>query len=427
MITTRNSVRDELNRRARVLRLATGELGDVVTTAGGRELRLGEFVVTRQNHRRLRSADGSFYVKNGSRGTVVAAAPDGGVVVDFAGRAGATHRVTLPTSYLAAGHVQWGYAVTDYGVQGRTLDKGKAVLDDSTRAAGAYVATTRGRLENRIYVVDGTTPAPGDPEVGHGPPDERPSSLERIAHHLAADEPAPLLHEIDPHLARSAPLAGAATLGQLEEATAAVRAILAGGPPDVSDRLAVEERRHGVLLARRRVTEDRLADALVRVGSRLGGASASLRHERQAERHRRVLRAIDGQLEVTARRIADLRAQAAHRAAFVDATAGSRSTGAVIRDAVVLREAALRLGAADRPVSVGGPAAPEEPSRHRDRLAYRRALEHAALEQDRARGPLPLHDPEAVAGPSGRHQAALSADHPASPSTPAGADVGPNP
>lgn len=431
MITTRNSVRDELNRRARVLRLAAGDLEAVAATASGREIRLGKYVVARQNSRRLRTADQSWYVKNGSRGTVVAASPDGGVVVDFDGRGGATHRVTLPVSYLAAGHLHWGYAVTDYGVQGRTLAKGKAVLDDTTRAAGAYVATTRGRLENRIYVVDGTTPTPGDFDTSHGPPDERPSSLECIAQHLAADEPDPLLHQMDPYLAHSAPLAGAASLAQLDGVAAAVRETLASGPPDVSRRLADEERRHSVLLARRRLTQDRLADALARVGSGLGGASAALRHERDVERHRRVLRAIDGQLDLTAGRISDLRAQTAERAAFLDATAGERSAGDVIRDAVTLREAILRLGAADGPVPAGVPPAPEEPSRRHDRLAYRRALEHAAIERDR-RGPFPPDDPEGVARKSGarQHRDALSpaADRPATPApTGAAADVGLDP
>ena len=377
MIATRNSVRDELNGRARVLRIAAGELGAVAVTAAGREIRVGEYVVTRHNDRRLRSPDGAWYVKNGSRGSVVHVDPAGGLVVDFDGRKGVTHRVVLPAAYLAAGHVEWGYAVTDYGVQGRTLSKAKAVLDDTTRAAGAYVATTRGRLENRIYVVDGAVPEAADPATGHGAPAERPSSLERIADRLAADEAAPLLHAIDPWLARSAPIATAVSLADLAAAAGQTKAVLGAGPPDVTRQLAAEEHRQARLLARRRLTVDRLADALRGTGRR------SRAGQRNLEWHRRVLRAIDGQLAATERRIAGLQSTEAARRAFVDATTAERDALDVFRDATALREASVLLAAADSVTAVGGPPPPGKPSRRQDRLAHRRALERTATYRDR--------------------------------------------
>lgn len=379
MIATRNSVREELNRRARLLRAAAGEFGDEAVMTAGREIRLGDYVVTRRNDRRLHSPHGTWFVKNGSRGAVVGVdTAAGDVVVDFEGRAGAVHRVRLPASYLESGHVEWAYAVTDYGVQGRTLTKGKAVLDDATRAAGAYVATTRGRLENRIYVVDGMVSDSADPDVSHGRPSERMASMERIAGRLAADEPAALLHERDPHLAGAAPLAGAATLADLHVAADEVTAVLRSGPPDVAGRLAEEERREAVLLARRRVTQDQITAVL---SAPAGGAAAAGRGK-LAERYRRTLRAIDGQLGVIGIRITELRIAARTRAVFVDATATERAAVDVLHDAAALREATVRLGVLSAPPTAE-PIPPPEPSRRQDRLAYRRALERVAVHRDR--------------------------------------------
>ncbi|MEW6474291.1 MAG: MobF family relaxase [Actinomycetota bacterium] len=383
MIATRNSVRDELNHRARILRIGAGELGDVAVRAAGREIRVGEYVVTRHNDRRLRSADGSWYVKNGSRGTVVSVDQDGGLLVDFDGRKGATHRVALPASYLDAGYVEWAYAVTDYGVQGRTLSRAKAVLDDTTRAAGAYVATTRGRFENRIYVVDGTVLEAADPHTGHGSPAERPTSLERIAERLAADEPAPILHAIDPWLARSAPLAAGASLADLAATAEETNAVLRSGPPDVSHQLAAQEHRQARLLARRRVAEDRLAAALSAAGARRGSTSQAV------EAQRRVVHAIDGQLAAITRRIASLQAADAARQAFVDATAAQRDALEILGDAAALREARVRLAAPDTIAALGGPPPPGEPSRRQERLAHRRAVERTATYQDRWGTPSP--------------------------------------
>jgi conjugative relaxase-like TrwC/TraI family protein len=389
MIATRNSVREELNRRARVLRAAAGELGEEAVVTAGREIRLGDYVVTRRNDRRLRSPDGTWFVKNGSRGAVVGVdIAAGDVVVDFEGRAGAVHRVRLPAAYLECGHVEWAYAVTDYGVQGRTLTKGKAVLDDATRAAGAYVATTRGRLENRIYVVDGMVSESADPDVGHGRPGERMASMERIAHRLAADEPDALLHEQDPHLAQSGPLAGAATLADLHIAAEEVTAVLRSGPPDVAGRLIEEEQREAVLLARRRVAEDRLAAVL----SAPGGRAVAARRETLVERYRRTLRAIDGQLAATGTRIGEIRVAARARAVFVDDTATERAAVDVLHDATALRDATVRLGVLSAP-PIAEPGPPPEPSRRQERLAYRRALERVALHRDRfGAGPGP--DPD---------------------------------
>ena len=50
-----------------------------------------------------------------------------------------------------------GYAATEYGHQGDTVDVGIALASGTTTHRGLYVATTRGRDDNRIHVITETT------------------------------------------------------------------------------------------------------------------------------------------------------------------------------------------------------------------------------------------------------------------------------
>src|SRR5699024_9496594 len=50
-------------------------------------------------------------------------------------------------------HIHLGYAVTDYGNQGTTVDHGSVLLESSISAAGVYVGATRGRCDNTIHIV----------------------------------------------------------------------------------------------------------------------------------------------------------------------------------------------------------------------------------------------------------------------------------
>jgi hypothetical protein len=384
MIAARNSVREELNRRARLLREAAGELTGPTVYRGGREFRVGDWVVTRHNQRRLRSADGSWYVKNGSRGIVAdAAAETGALVVEFEGRAGLAHRVLLPAEYVAAGHVEWGYAVTDYGVQSRTLDRARAVLDDTTSAAGAYVATTRGRLENRIYIVDGEVREEPDPDLSHGPPNERPSSLEVIAEHLAGQQPEALLHEIDPWVARAGPLAAERSLAELHHSLARADEILAAAPADVSRRITGAERRYEELAARRRVVTDRLTSLADGSAAANGGSRRQTGDEHG--RLRRELRAVDSELTVVVGRLAWLRRRDAERNAYRAAHAGAGEARGALRDAVAVREAKIRLAAPALlpPAFVEELSASAASARWSERHGRRQALERAALYRDR--------------------------------------------
>jgi ATP-dependent exoDNAse (exonuclease V) alpha subunit len=63
--------------------------------------------------------------------------------------------VTLPESYLEAGNLTYAYAMTGHKAQGMTTDKAYVLGDQTLYREWTYVAMSRGRSENRLYVVAG--------------------------------------------------------------------------------------------------------------------------------------------------------------------------------------------------------------------------------------------------------------------------------
>jgi len=63
--------------------------------------------------------------------------------------------VTLPAEY-AEEHVRLGYAATEYGTQSATETASITLAGPVTTGRGLYVAMTRGRDDNRVYVVTDT-------------------------------------------------------------------------------------------------------------------------------------------------------------------------------------------------------------------------------------------------------------------------------
>jgi conjugative relaxase-like TrwC/TraI family protein len=140
---------DALNNTIQHGRLDAGRLDPTtaVSIAGGERAHVGEIVVTRRNDRRLTASSGET-VRNRDLWTVTGTHPDGGLTVTRPG--GGT--VTLPADYVAE-HVRLGYAATEHGHQGDTVDVGIALASAATTHRGLYVAATRGRDENRIHVI----------------------------------------------------------------------------------------------------------------------------------------------------------------------------------------------------------------------------------------------------------------------------------
>ena len=147
----------QLNARGRTDRLDGTDPGVEVLLADGTAASAGDVIVTRHNDRRLVTSD-TDWVKNGDRWHVQAAHDDGSLLVRPA-RPGRT--VVLPADYVAE-HVQLGYATTVHAAQGLTADTCHTVVDGSEARQLLYVAMTRGRQANHVYLA---VASDGDPHA----------------------------------------------------------------------------------------------------------------------------------------------------------------------------------------------------------------------------------------------------------------------
>ena len=151
MIASTNETVTRLNDLAQAHAI---EHGQVSTGAGAVALHnssrahLGDTIVTRKNARRLVVNSGQDFVKNGDLWRVTDLHDDGRITAQHTGHGG---KVTLPAHYVEQS-VELGYAATIHRAQGSTVDTAHALVDASTDRAGAYVALTRGRENNQLYV-----------------------------------------------------------------------------------------------------------------------------------------------------------------------------------------------------------------------------------------------------------------------------------
>ena len=118
----------------------SGEHAGEPITRRGERIGLGDRVATRRNDRDLA-------VANRDTWTVAGVGDDGSLLVT--GRAG---RRTLPAGYVHD-HVELAFTTTVYGAQGETVDSAHLALGETTGAASAYVAMTRGRHTNIAHLV----------------------------------------------------------------------------------------------------------------------------------------------------------------------------------------------------------------------------------------------------------------------------------
>ncbi len=148
MIVATNEQAAVLGDRARRALIAAGHVDDGPTvTLADNVASVGDHIVTRRNDRRLTSADGGWVV-NGQTWTVTQVHVDGAAeVVRHAD--GATLR--LPGDYLTA-HAHLAYATTTHRAQGMTVDRAHATVDVDTTHQQLYVAATRGRHANHLWV-----------------------------------------------------------------------------------------------------------------------------------------------------------------------------------------------------------------------------------------------------------------------------------
>ena len=198
LAASRDVVRD-LNEQARADRLADQHPTREVRLADGTHASTGDPVVTRHNDRSLRTRSGA-WVKNGDRWVVLSVSPDGGLLVARDARPrGGREIAALPARYVEQ-HLRLGYAGTIHGAQGATADTTHTVLTGTESRQSLYVALSRGRLQNHLYLGDSATVEAEGVAVAAQPADEAPRDvLTRILDRDDRAESATRAGTPDPH------------------------------------------------------------------------------------------------------------------------------------------------------------------------------------------------------------------------------------
>ncbi|MBW3578864.1 MAG: AAA family ATPase [Actinobacteria bacterium] len=149
MIVATNEQAAVVSERARHALLAAGTVSDGPTA----QLRdnaasVADHIVTRRNDRRLRTSNGGWVV-NGDVWTVLTVHPDGAL---DARRHSDGSTITLTADYLAH-HAHLAYATTAHRAQGMTVDVCHAAITADASHEQLYVAATRGRTANHLWVI----------------------------------------------------------------------------------------------------------------------------------------------------------------------------------------------------------------------------------------------------------------------------------
>jgi ATP-dependent exoDNAse (exonuclease V) alpha subunit len=134
----------DLNWRAREGLAESGLLRGPTLDVDGRPFQAGDRIMTLRNARRLG-------ITNGTTGTVASVDIDARTLTVRTDHGAA---VTLPTTYLDSRAIVHGYATTVHKAQGLTVDRAYLLADDRLTRETGYTGLSRGRDENRLYMVD---------------------------------------------------------------------------------------------------------------------------------------------------------------------------------------------------------------------------------------------------------------------------------
>ena len=177
MLAYRRSDVDQLNGHARAHLQNAGRLTGPELVIKDRPFQAGDQIVCLRNDRRLG-------IHNGTRATITHINPDQRTLTIRTKH----HSVMLPARYLDAGHIAHGYATTIHKSQGATVDHALILGNDELTRERGYVALSRGRHTNRIYI---TGEFPDGVQLTHGPPDPTRAPhliLGQALHHSTAKE-----------------------------------------------------------------------------------------------------------------------------------------------------------------------------------------------------------------------------------------------
>ncbi len=214
LIAADNESVRKLNLRARADLVLAGRVEDDTTVRlhDGSPAGRGDIVVTREIDRYLPDGTGAGpgpragrrsegFVRNGQQWSVERARTDGSLTVRLLGNDGQTgaSQVTLPAQYVAH-HVDLGYATTAHRAQGMTTDTAHVLAGAAMTRETFYVAMTRGRRNNKAYLVtDPPTSGGLSEEVDvhmHGPDGEPWTRREVVQAILANSSAARSAHEM---------------------------------------------------------------------------------------------------------------------------------------------------------------------------------------------------------------------------------------
>ncbi len=139
-----------LSARARADRVAAGHVEqDGVLLRDGNRAGKGDWIVTRENNRKLSTTRGRDFVKNGDSWQVLKRHRDGSLNVRHLTHGG---RLTLPAGYVET-HVQLLYASTVMRSQGTTVDTAHPLVTEDMTRENLYVAVSRAREKTTLYTV----------------------------------------------------------------------------------------------------------------------------------------------------------------------------------------------------------------------------------------------------------------------------------
>lgn len=150
MVAASNVDVTALSARARADRVARGDVeAGGITLHDGNTAGRGDWIITRDNHRRLTINGGKDFVRNGAAWTVHQRHRDGGLTVKPRSGRGT---VRLPADYVSQ-YVELGYATTINRIQGATVDTVHVLAAPDLAREHLYVAATRARTHTTVYTV----------------------------------------------------------------------------------------------------------------------------------------------------------------------------------------------------------------------------------------------------------------------------------
>jgi hypothetical protein len=192
MVALRRSDVEDLNQRARARLDAAGLLTGDPIEVDGRRFQVGDRIVCLRNARDLDVCNGTTATIEGFDEVCIDILLDNGDLRWISRR------------YLEDGHVTHGYAITGHKAQGLTVDHVFVLGSDELYREWGYVAMSRGRESNRLYLHEATALTDGGPHVDHTDTDAIPrlgASLQRSRAELPlTDDLAARWRELDAFL-----------------------------------------------------------------------------------------------------------------------------------------------------------------------------------------------------------------------------------